>query len=134
MLAVVAGYYGLELIGVPISATYAFLNEFMLMRWALNILFMGCCGLTMLYFNQTGMLYVPAQPIQYIESNPVNYRSPKDRNMHYEEVWVTTGDGLRLQGWLMLQESNPKDKPTVIFFHENAGNIGLRLDYFSLLY
>jgi fermentation-respiration switch protein FrsA (DUF1100 family) len=26
-----------------------------------------------------------------------------------------------------------KDKDTVIFFHENAGNIGLRLDYFSLL-
>ena len=34
----------------------------------------------------------------------------------------------------MLQEQDPKDKPTIIFFHENAGNIGLRLDYFQLLY
>jgi len=23
---------------------------------------------------------------------------------------------------------------TVVFFHENAGNLGLRLDYFSMLY
>ena len=27
-----------------------------------------------------------------------------------------------------------KNKDTVIFLHENAGNIGLRLDYFELIY
>jgi hypothetical protein len=26
-----------------------------------------------------------------------------------------------------------KNKDTVVFFHENAGNIGLRLDYFELM-
>lgn len=25
-------------------------------------------------------------------------------------------------------------RSTVVFFHENAGNLGLRLDYFSMLY
>jgi hypothetical protein len=25
-------------------------------------------------------------------------------------------------------------RKTVVFFHENAGNLGLRLDYFSMLY
>ncbi len=27
-----------------------------------------------------------------------------------------------------------KNRRLVIFFHENAGNLGLRLDYFSMLY
>ena len=31
-------------------------------------------------------------------------------------------------------ETDPRSKDTIIFFHENAGNIGLRLDYFELIY
>jgi hypothetical protein len=34
----------------------------------------------------------------------------------------------------MYHEQNTRNKDTVIFFHENAGNIGLRLDYFELIY
>ena len=34
----------------------------------------------------------------------------------------------------MYHESNTRNKDTVIFMHENAGNIGLRLDYFELIY
>ena len=26
------------------------------------------------------------------------------------------------------------DRDTVVFFHENAGNIGVRLDYFEMLF
>lgn len=33
-----------------------------------------------------------------------------------------------------MHHENSLDKDTVIFFHENAGNIGLRLDYFEMLY
>lgn len=54
--------------------------------------------------------------------------------MAYEEVWIRTRDDLKLQGWFIHQEKEPKNAPTIIFFHENAGNIGLRLDYFQLLY
>ena len=51
------------------------------------------------------------------------------RNIDYEELSITTEDGLKLQGWLMTvgQYTN---KDTILFLHENAGNIGLRLDYF----
>ncbi len=34
----------------------------------------------------------------------------------------------------MRPEESSLDRDTVVFFHENAGNIGLRLDYFDLLY
>ena len=29
---------------------------------------------------------------------------------------------------------NGEVRNTVVFFHENAGNLGLRMDYFTLLY
>ena len=31
-------------------------------------------------------------------------------------------------------ETDSRSKDTIIFFHENAGNLGLRLDYFDLIY
>ena len=54
--------------------------------------------------------------------------------MKYEEIWLKSKDGTKLQGWFMYHESNTRNKDTVIFMHENAGNIGLRLDYFELIY
>ena len=33
-----------------------------------------------------------------------------------------------------MYHENSKEKDTVIFMHENAGNIGLRLDYFELIF
>jgi len=48
-----------------------------------------------------------------------------------------------IQGWLMSHKDSSHDtalyfdgtlRKTVVFFHENAGNLGLRLDYFSYLY
>ena len=80
------------------------------------------------------MLYVPAQPIQYIEQNPPQYMSPDARGIQYEEVWLKTKDNIRLQGWFMYQPTETEKRETLIFFHENAGNIGLRLDWFQLVY
>ena len=80
------------------------------------------------------MLYVPGQPIQYIEQNPVQYLCPEARGMDYEEVWLKTKDNIRLQGWFMFQPNDTKNRETLIFFHENAGNIGLRMDWFQLVY
>ncbi len=38
-----------------------------------------------------------------------------------------------LKGWLILQP-NSKECATIVFMHENAGNIGLRMDYFQILH
>jgi fermentation-respiration switch protein FrsA (DUF1100 family) len=54
------------------------------------------------------------------------------RNLNYEELSIMTDDGLKLQGWLMTAGTY-EQKDTVVFMHENAGNIGLRLDYFQHL-
>ena len=54
--------------------------------------------------------------------------------MKYEEIWLKSKDGTKLQGWFMFHETDTRNRDTVIFFHENAGNIGLRLDYFELIY
>ena len=53
--------------------------------------------------------------------------------MKYDNVSVETKDKLTLKGWLILQEDALK-KDTVVFMHENAGNIGLRMDYFEILH
>lgn len=46
---------------------------------------------------------------------------------------VKAEDGIRLQGWLILQK-NAKACPTVVYLHENAGNLGMRLGYMEELY
>ena len=90
--------------------------------------------LLMIYTGQEKLLYVPGQPIQYIEDNPARYKNPTERGMKYEEIWLKSKDGTKLQGWFMFHETDTRNRDTVIFFHENAGNIGLRLDYFELIY
>lgn len=94
----------------------------------------GCGMLFMIYFKQEGMLYVPGQPIQKIEDNPDRYKAPTERGMEYEEIWLTCKDGTKLQGWFIYQKNNCQDKKTMVFFHENAGNIGLRMDFFEMSY
>jgi pimeloyl-ACP methyl ester carboxylesterase len=54
--------------------------------------------------------------------------------MQYKEMKLLTKEGLKLQGWFMHQHVDPESFTTVVFFHENAGNIGLRLDWFELMY
>lgn len=54
--------------------------------------------------------------------------------MKHEEVTIVTKDGLKLQAWFIYQKKKPEKRDTVIFLHENAGNIGLRMDYFEILY
>ena len=54
--------------------------------------------------------------------------------MDYEDIWLETKDKLKLQGWFLYQKEEPEKKNTLVFFHENAGNIGLRMDWFELIY
>jgi abhydrolase domain-containing protein 13 len=91
---------------------------------------LGAVVLALLYFKQESMLYfpeiggIPRRP----NDNPRRYRSPAEHNIHYEDVMIPCKDGVNIHAWLMLRtpaENNPL--PTLIYFHGNAGNIGLRL-------
>ena len=63
--------------------------------------------------------------------------------MNYAPIVLQTADLEVIQGWYMskndprvdaLREKMGQDRRLVVFFHENAGNLGLRLDYFEMLY
>lgn len=51
--------------------------------------------------------------------------------MLYKDVNLTASDGIVIRGWFMYQGT--VSKPTLVFMHENAGNLGERLGYFKYL-
>ena len=53
--------------------------------------------------------------------------------MPYENVYITTKDKVKLHAWFVkANPTDPKLSRTVIFFHENAGNIGTRIPNIEL--
>ena len=88
-----------------------------------------------LYCVQDKLLYIPVIPPleKGMERNPYSYRNPSERNMPYSEVEINTTDNLIIRGWKILQQ-NSMNCPTFVFFHENAGNIGTRLEYIEKAY
>jgi hypothetical protein len=93
-------------------------------------------SLLMVYLMQNRMLYIPDAPNQafrFPENNPKSYRNPGERSMTYEDVIITTSDKLKLHGWFIKQK-NASAHETLIYFHENAGNIGNRLYAIEALY
>lgn len=103
-------------------------------------------SLGLLYTYQDKMLYLPGSPIRHIRDNPRGYRSPDERSITYQNIRLSIPEAPStdfVHGWHMqhmnsetdtAQNSDGTERNTVIFFHENAGNIGLRMDYFSMLY
>ncbi|KAL4859586.1 Alpha/beta hydrolase domain-containing protein WAV2 [Chlorella vulgaris] len=90
-------------------------------------------ALALVYFLQEKILYVPRLPGV---SNEYPHL-PDAFQLRYEDVWLTTSDGLRLHAWLMsapeLSEQQRRAAPTVIFCQENAGNMAWRLHFIKRL-
>ena len=55
--------------------------------------------------------------------------------MNYLNLTLTASDQVNIRGWFMFpsNNSNPKETPTIVYMHENAGNIGLRLPFYKYL-
>lgn len=77
-------------------------------RLALLTLFIGLPGCSQFLFQ-------PLKP---------HLHSPSDANIPYADVYVTTGDGLTLHGWLLKAE---QPKGVVFFLHGNAENISTHI-------
>lgn len=58
-------------------------------------------------------------------------RTPRDIGLAFDDVYFTTGDGVRLNGWFV---SYPDAKITLLWFHGNAGNISHRVENLKLLH
>lgn len=88
-----------------------------------------------LIMRQESMLYVPCvmPGMQTPSDNPEGMRSPADRQMEFEDVFLETVDGLRIHGWFLpVGDANEtRNSPTLLFCHANAGNIGLRIPNFE---
>ncbi|CAG9328355.1 bem46_1 [Blepharisma stoltei] len=90
---------------------------------------------SLLYYYQNDMIYIPNYPSREYRSpdnNPDGYKTPSERNIPYKDIHLKTSDGETLHCWLMLQES--RDVPTILFFHANAGNMGMRMDVIEQFY
>ncbi|XP_026192700.1 alpha/beta hydrolase domain-containing protein WAV2 [Cyclospora cayetanensis] len=74
-----------------------------------------------------------AESLSSPNDDPYARRTPTRMKIPYEDVNITTSDGVNLHGWLLKQKS-AQVAPTVIFFHGNAGNISHRLENLAAMY
>ena len=77
----------------------------------------------LVYFRQSSLLYYPAIAGRDLAA------SPRQIGLAYEDVELSTADGVRLHGWFIPGEDA---RGTLLFFHGNAGNISHRLDSIAI--
>ena len=104
-------------------------------------------AVTMLYMYQDKLLYMPNPPglPKTPDENPPGCISPNEWTINgnyceagvqcnpipYEDVTITTDDGVKIHAWLLLKNPNV---PTLLYFHGNAGNMGFRLQNCASIY
>jgi len=76
----------------------------------------------LLYLFQPRFVYMPMSEL---------ISTPSDAGLAYEEVWLTTGDNMRIHGWYV---PHPEPRAVMLFLHGNGGNISHRLDKLSLFH
>jgi len=75
-----------------------------------------------LFFQQASMIFFPLRELQ---------QTPADWKLDYEDVWINSGDGVRLHGWYIPRQGA---RQTVLFFHGNAGNISHRRESIEIFH
>ena len=74
------------------------------------------------------------EPRMIYYPQPELTETPGSREWAFEEVWLTSSDGVRIHGWFIPSPAPPRaSRVTVLFFHGNAGNIGHRLEKIAIL-
>ncbi len=69
---------------------------------------------------EASLIYFPSRTVQF---------TPSDVGLAYEEVFLDTEDGVRIQAWYV--PGDPAGK-TLLWFHGNAGNIGDRVEHLKV--
>lgn len=110
----------------PIAAEHAPLTS--LATSAVNLvpilLALYTCSAAVPLFYQNEMMYGPIK----VEETDEYDEHPSDYDLDYENVTITTKDGVRLHCWLLRSNKGPRmASSTVIHFHGNVGNISDRL-------
>ena len=76
----------------------------------------------LMYFQQPLMIFYPMRDV---------HQAPSDWSMNYEEITLTTTDGVKLNGWYIPRHES---KQVLLFFHGNAGNISHRRDSIEIFH
>ncbi|BDA44881.1 Protein ABHD13 [Coccomyxa sp. Obi] len=89
--------------------------------------------LGLLYSFQERLIYIPKIP-----GIPNDFQYyPNDYGLDYEDVDLTAKDGTKLHAWYLHPRgwtlATRQQRPTVLFFQENAGNMSFRLPFLRLL-
>ncbi len=53
--------------------------------------------------------------------------------MEYEDLKILTKDKINLHGWF-IKQIDSKNRPTIVYFHENAGSKYKFFSYYSYNY
>ncbi|KAI3939745.1 hypothetical protein MKW92_039900 [Papaver armeniacum] len=85
-------------------------------------------GVALLVAFQEKLVYVPVLP-GLTKSYPI---TPSRLRLGYEDVWLTSSDGVRLHAWFIKLFPDCRG-PTILFFQENAGNIAHLLEMVGIL-
>ena len=95
--------------------------------WKLFLLAIMTLGIisVYVYFMQSRMLYYPNMPGRELTATPA------DIGLEYQDVSLTTEDGIELHGWFIPGSEQHR---TLLFFHGNAGNISHRLESIQLFH
>ena len=90
---------------------------------------LGCAGYFALIFTllagcgwENRLIFQPSTEI---------LRTPRDVGLEYQDLYFTTADNVRLNGWFI---PHPQATATLLWFHGNAGNISNRVDNIKLLH
>jgi fermentation-respiration switch protein FrsA (DUF1100 family) len=86
-------------------------------------------GLALTVFGSlllVGFLAWLLQPKLLFFPFPEMVGTPADWGFAYEDVWLTTEDGVRLHGWFLPAPNRRAAPHTLLFLHGNAGNISHR--------
>jgi fermentation-respiration switch protein FrsA (DUF1100 family) len=91
---------------------------------SIAVLLAGCyIGFgVLLYFMQPKLLYYPVREVA---------TTPGELGCKYEDVFFTTADGVKLNGWYVPAKDS---RLTVLYCHGNGGNIGYYLDTIDILH
>jgi len=87
----------------------------------------------LLYTFQDKLLYYPSIPNRLPKTNEVGFRHPGEVNLEYDNIYITTPDGLQLHGWFIKTKENYESAPTIVVFQGRAGNIGHRVPFLAAL-
>jgi len=88
-----------------------------------------------LFWGQEKLLFIPTLDFKTKTpaDNPKGFRTPREQDMDYEDIYLFTKDGVRIHAWFIKQEK-PAEHPTLVYFHANAGNMGFRMPFLKDLH